>query len=69
MIEFRRSLTTSYMFKFFLQVTHDIPEISSWVDQRELSAIAAYDRPISYGEQLFDTNAAYAPPHLFLLFD
>nr|AOE43257.1 xanthine dehydrogenase [Acytostelium leptosomum] len=63
MIEYRRSLTTSFFFKFFITVCDKLYAIarnpSHLVDQRELSAIKKYSREMSSGEQTYQTQ-----PHL-----
>nr|AOE43260.1 xanthine dehydrogenase [Coremiostelium polycephalum] len=66
MIEYRRSLTTSFFFKFFLSVNQKLYEItendpSYSVDKRELSAFEKHHRPTSHGEQTYQTQPHNQP--------
>jgi len=65
MIEYRRSLTTSFFFKFFLTTCKKLYEISSLpeyqVSDKELSATDKYTRPASQAEQTYQSNPAMHP--------
>nr|AOE43256.1 xanthine dehydrogenase [Rostrostelium ellipticum] len=65
MIEYRRSLTTSFFFKYFLRVTHALHTLSKHaplaLDARELTAIEKYSRPLSSGEQTYQTQPHQHP--------
>lgn len=57
MVEFRKSLTLSFFFKFFSWVTHQMHEkglLSEGLDAVHLSAIQPYSRPSSTGTQSFE---------------
>ncbi|GAM28786.1 hypothetical protein SAMD00019534_119620 [Acytostelium subglobosum LB1] len=61
MIEYRRSLTTSFFFKYFLTVSNQLYSVSNdpryMVGENEQSAIKKYSREMSSGEQ----NYQYQP--------
>eukprot|EP00054_Salpingoeca_dolichothecata_P024381 m.165933 g.165933 ORF g.165933 m.165933 type:complete len:1340 (-) comp24994_c0_seq1:150-4169(-) len=52
MIEFRRSLTTSFFFKFYLQVSDQLAGVQ--LDERDKSALNLIERPISQGVQVYE---------------
>ncbi|WVZ57391.1 hypothetical protein U9M48_007782 [Paspalum notatum var. saurae] len=57
MIEFRRSLTLSFFFKFFLSVTHEMNTkglLEDGLDADHLSAVQPYSRPVSVGTQSYE---------------
>jgi xanthine dehydrogenase/oxidase len=54
MVEFRRSLTLSFFFKFFLSVTHDMNMkglLEDGLHADHVSAIQPYSRPVAVGTQ------------------
>jgi len=56
MVEFRKSLTLSFFFKFFSWVTHQMNEkgfLMGGLDAVDQSAIQPYSRPSSSGNQVF----------------
>lgn len=58
MVEFRKSLVSSFFFKFFLWVTHQMHEkgsLSEGIDATYQSAIQPYSRPSSYGIQSYES--------------
>eukprot|EP01113_Clastostelium_recurvatum_P030146 TRINITY_DN3652_c0_g1_i1.p1 TRINITY_DN3652_c0_g1~~TRINITY_DN3652_c0_g1_i1.p1 ORF type:complete len:1345 (-),score=361.69 TRINITY_DN3652_c0_g1_i1:322-4356(-) len=65
MIEYRRSLTTSFFFKFFLGVTDALsPTVdSSLVSARDKSAATPFQRGPSRGEQHYQINKGDEPVH------
>ncbi|CAL4915113.1 unnamed protein product [Urochloa decumbens] len=57
MVEFRRSLTLSFFFKFFLSVTHDMNMKGLLEDgllADHVSAIQSYSRPVTVGTQGYE---------------
>ncbi|CAN6312206.1 unnamed protein product [Urochloa humidicola] len=57
MVEFRRSLTLSFFFKFFLSVTHDMNMKGLLEDgllADHVSAIQSYSRPVTSGTQGYE---------------
>ncbi|XP_073104161.1 xanthine dehydrogenase isoform X2 [Elaeis guineensis] len=57
MVEFRKSLTLSFFFKFFSWVTHKMNEKGSFVEglhKTDLSAIQPYSRQSSVGSQCYE---------------
>ncbi|KAG9449498.1 hypothetical protein H6P81_009463 [Aristolochia fimbriata] len=59
MIEFRKSLTFSFFFKFFLWVSHQIESKDSFIEAfppSYLSAINSYNRPPSSGFQSYEVT-------------
>ncbi|KAF2076171.1 hypothetical protein CYY_002524 [Polysphondylium violaceum] len=68
MIEYRRSLTTSFFFKFYLTVCKKLFEQSSipeyQVSEKELSATDKYTRPASHAEQNYQSNPALHPVNM-----
>nr|AOE43258.1 xanthine dehydrogenase [Cavenderia deminutiva] len=58
MIEYRRSLTTSFFFKYFLLISSFI---AGDIDAREASAFQPYTRELSHGEQTYQTRPAMHP--------
>ncbi|XP_038983377.1 xanthine dehydrogenase-like isoform X2 [Phoenix dactylifera] len=57
MVEFRKSLTLSFFFKFFSWVTHKMNEKVSFMEglhKTDLSAIQPYSRPSSTGSQCYE---------------
>ena len=57
MVEFRKSLVSSFFFKFFLWVTHQMNEKGSLlegIDMTYQSAIQPYSRPSSCGSQSYE---------------
>ena len=71
MIQFRKSLTTSFFFKFYLFVTSQIERLINealpnqhvtLISERELSAIAVRERPVSGGTQSFEEPDADLKP-------
>ncbi|EGC38870.1 hypothetical protein DICPUDRAFT_96745 [Dictyostelium purpureum] len=65
MIEYRRSLTTSFFFKYFLTVSKQLYEISKnpsySLSDKELSVTAPYSRPLSKGQQEYQTQPEKHP--------
>lgn len=66
MIEYRRSLTTSFFFKFFLLVLDTIKDgavgdLSNGIPEDHKSAIAKNHREVSKGEQGYKTKDEMAP--------
>ncbi|KAK5579855.1 hypothetical protein RB653_009543 [Dictyostelium firmibasis] len=66
MIEYRRSLTTSFFFKYFLTVSKQLFHISNGnplysVSDKEQSATDSYTRPLSFGEQNYQTQPEKHP--------
>ncbi|XP_058072218.1 xanthine dehydrogenase 1-like isoform X2 [Magnolia sinica] len=72
MVEFRKSLTLSFFFKFFLWVSHQMEGKQSFTEglpQSHLSAIQSYDRPSSSGIQDYEvmnhgTSVGFPMVHL-----
>ncbi|ONL99116.1 Xanthine dehydrogenase 1 [Zea mays] len=57
MIEFRRSLTLSFFFKFFLSVTHEMKIkglLADGLHADHLSAVQPYSRPVTVGTQSYE---------------
>jgi len=57
MIEFRRSLTLSFFFKFFLSVTHEMKIkglLEDGLHADHLSAVQPYSRPVTVGTQSYE---------------
>ncbi|KAG2539901.1 hypothetical protein PVAP13_9NG506500 [Panicum virgatum] len=57
MVEFRRSLTLSFFFKFFLSVTHDMNMkglLEDGLHADHASAIQPYSRPVAVGTQGYE---------------
>ncbi|EFA78511.1 xanthine dehydrogenase [Heterostelium album PN500] len=65
MIEYRRSLTTSYFFKFFLTVSNYLYSVSNDVkhkiEDNEQSVIQKYQREMSSGEQTYQYQPLMSP--------
>jgi xanthine dehydrogenase/oxidase len=55
MIQYRRSLTTSFFFKFFLEVLDKISQ-GSELSEKERSAYQMIERPLSRGEQCYQVS-------------
>lgn len=58
MIDYRRTLVLSFLFKFFLHVQH---KLGVTVPDRVLSAIEEHDRPVSSGYQSWPEHPEKAP--------
>ncbi|CAL4993427.1 unnamed protein product [Urochloa decumbens] len=57
MVEFRRSLTLSFFFKFFLSVTHEMKSkgfLEEGLQATHLPATQSYHRPVSVGTQCYE---------------
>ncbi|CAM0151873.1 unnamed protein product [Urochloa decumbens] len=57
MVEFRRSLTLSFFFKFFLSVTHEMKSkgfLEEGLQANHLSATQSYHRPVTVGTQCYE---------------
>ncbi|KYQ89070.1 xanthine dehydrogenase [Tieghemostelium lacteum] len=65
MIEYRKSLTISFFFKYFIAVSQQLYAISNDAqlkfDDRELSASKKYSREISRGEQTYQNHPTQFP--------
>ena len=59
MIQFRRTLTTSFFYKFFLRVTNQL--YPDKISAKEKSAIPDFHRDVSHGIQVYQTNESVAP--------
>ncbi|PKA53604.1 Xanthine dehydrogenase [Apostasia shenzhenica] len=60
MVEFRKSLTLSFFFKFFLWVTQQMSEkgfLKGGLDVTDMSAIQPYSRPYCSGSQIYEVKS------------
>jgi xanthine dehydrogenase/oxidase len=72
MVEFRRSLTLSFFFKFFMWVRHEMNQqglLKQGLSKHDLSAIEPFSRPPSSGSQSYEvsqlgTSVGLPKPHL-----
>ncbi|KAJ4762776.1 Xanthine dehydrogenase/oxidase [Rhynchospora pubera] len=72
MVEFRRSLTLSFFFKFFMWVQHEMSQqglLKNGLSRYDLSSIEPYSRPPSSGSQNYEvsqlgTSVGLPKPHL-----
>jgi xanthine dehydrogenase/oxidase len=59
MIEFRKALAQSFLFKFYLRVSHELSKTMPRykIDDMELSALEEIHRPLSSGKQVYQESS------------